>query len=211
MTAMVTPESESSVTGAFARLAGLRATGNDTPELLDAADQACTIMLKSKDAGLILARDDNVLQVTASASERSDLIQAIQLNATESPCTDYFATGEVVTIADIERLDRWPAFRNLAVSHGFRSVHTVPLRLRPQTIGPLNPFREQPSRLDRAEARLAQALAEIAATGILQNRNHRQLHEASHKVVTQQINLYGRRPDKPTLLASAPRRAIDEP
>ena len=29
MTAMGTPESESSVTGAFARLAGLRATGNE--------------------------------------------------------------------------------------------------------------------------------------------------------------------------------------
>ena len=191
---MGTPESESSVTGVFVRLAGLLATGNDTHELLDAAVHACTILLKVQDAGLILARDDDALQVMASTSERSALIEAIQLTADEGPCMACFARGEIVTIADIKRLDRWPAFRNLAVSQGFRSVHAVPLRLRSQTIGALTLFREQPGRLDRAEAQLAQALADIATAGILQDRilsdqdavQHQLQHALDSRVIIEQ-------------------------
>ena len=167
---MSAPPGESLVSGVFARLARLLATGNDTYELLDAVVQACTTLLKVKDAGLILARDDSVLQVMASTSERSALIEAIQLSADEGPCMTCFATGETVAIAEIERLDYWPAFREMAATQGFRSVHAVPLRLRSRTIGALNLFREQSGRLGPLEVTLAGALADVATAGILQDQ-----------------------------------------
>jgi hypothetical protein len=83
------------VTGVFVRVAGMLATGNDTCEVLDAVVHSCTTLLKVKDAGLFLARDDDVMQVMASTSERSDLIEAIQLTTEEGPRMACFTSGAV--------------------------------------------------------------------------------------------------------------------
>jgi AmiR/NasT family two-component response regulator len=46
----------------------------------------------------------------------------------------------------------------------------VPLRLRSETIGALNVFGRQPTRLEPADAHLVQALADVATIGLMQER-----------------------------------------
>ena len=60
---------------------------------------------------------------------------------------------------------------------GFRSAHALPLRLRAETIGVLNLFSTTGGPLPEADARLGQALADVATIGLLQHRAilHRQL------------------------------------
>jgi hypothetical protein len=56
---------------------------------------------------------------------------------------------------------------------GFRTVEALPMRLRNQVIGALNLFRAGPGPLDPADVRIAQALADVATIGLLQERNVR--------------------------------------
>ena len=66
---------------------------------------------------------------------------------------------------------RWPLFASFALEAGFRSVAALPMRLREQTIGGLNLFGEGASPVSPEDQRLAQALADVATIGILQQRS----------------------------------------
>lgn len=123
-------------------------------------------------AGAIhLLNRDGVLEVAASTSERSGFIGLLQLNAGEGPCITAVTTGELVTSHDLESLSaRWPRFAAASEDHGYRSVHAIPLRLRDEVIGSLNLFREIDGALNGADARAAQALADVATISILQQR-----------------------------------------
>jgi GAF domain-containing protein len=155
----------------FVRLADTMVDDYDMVELLDTLVEECKLVLDVAEAGLVLADSDAGLQVMASTSERSSLIESLQLREHEGPCMQCYATGEVVTIHDIRDLgDRWQSFSELALEQGFRSVHAVPLRLRGRTIGALNLFRESVGALNEDDAAIAQALADVATIGIMQER-----------------------------------------
>jgi hypothetical protein len=70
-------------------------------------------------------------------------------------------------------LERWPQFTPRAVTAGFRSANALPLRLRSQVIGSLNLLHASVDGLDSAGLRVAQALADAATIGILQQRTIR--------------------------------------
>jgi GAF domain-containing protein len=155
---------------AFVRLADTLVADLDIVDLLDTLVHECTELLDVSEAGLVLALSGHELQVMASTSERSSLIEALQLRSQEGPCMTCFETGKVVIVPDITVGDTWLAFRELALAQGFRSVHAVPLHLRQRTIGALNLFRDEPGDLSPADASVAQALADVATIGILQER-----------------------------------------
>ncbi|MBW3605995.1 MAG: GAF and ANTAR domain-containing protein [Actinobacteria bacterium] len=66
--------------------------------------------------------------------------------------------------------ERWPKFTPRILEIGMRSTCAFPLRLRNDRIGALNVYRAQPRAYTDDEVRLGQALADIAAVGILQER-----------------------------------------
>jgi GAF domain-containing protein len=162
---------EARLSVAFVHLADTLVAEFDIVDLLHTLVYNCTELLDVTEAGLVLALTGRDLQVMASTSERSSLIEALQLESHDGPCMACFETGEVVTVPDI-RQDQtpWPEFRELALAQGFRSVHAVPLHLRQRTIGALNLFRDEPGTLTPADALVAQALADVATIGILQER-----------------------------------------
>jgi GAF domain-containing protein len=67
--------------------------------------------------------------------------------------------------------DRWPAFVAASLGAGFQSVLAVPMRLRAQTIGGLNLFSAAIGWPSDADQSLAQAFADVATIGILQQRS----------------------------------------
>jgi GAF domain-containing protein len=67
-------------------------------------------------------------------------------------------------------MTEWPRFIGHTLDTGYRSVHAVPMRLRTETIGALNLFGIEPRALGPNELRIAQALADVATIGILQER-----------------------------------------
>ncbi|MEH1123144.1 GAF and ANTAR domain-containing protein [Micromonospora sp. CPCC 206061] len=122
--------------------------------------------------GLLLADQRGQLEFLAASDENTKLLELFQVQNSEGPCLDAFRTGTPVVNADLaEAAGRWPRFAPRATAAGFRSVHAFPLRLRSQVIGALNVFGSQPGpSLDDADVPIVQALADIAAIGLLQER-----------------------------------------
>jgi GAF domain-containing protein len=128
-------------------------------------------LFDARAAGLLLADHRGRLQVMAASDERSEMLELFQVQAHEGPCQDCFTQGEPVINADLTQAhDRWPTFAPRAVAAGYRSVHAFPLRLRNQSYGALNLFGTEPGRMEPADAKVVQALADVATIGMLQQR-----------------------------------------
>jgi GAF domain-containing protein len=156
----------------FVVLADTLVADYDVVELLDQLVEACVNLLGVTAAGLLLNDQKGRLALVASSSEETRLLEIFQLQNNEGPCLDCVRTRAAVTSADLESdLERWPTFVPEALAAGFRSVAALPLRLRDETIGGLNLFSDAESSLADDDRDLAQALADVATIGILQQRS----------------------------------------
>lgn len=162
---------EHQLLGTFVTLADYLVDDFDVVDLLQRLVDECISLFDASAAGILLLSRSDRLEVIASTSERSELVELMQLKVGAGPCVEAAATGEVVSVSDIDQIaDRWPAFAADARASGFSSIHAIPLRLREATLGSLNLLRDEPGSLNEADAAAARALADIATISILQQR-----------------------------------------
>jgi transcriptional regulator with GAF, ATPase, and Fis domain len=148
----------------------------DVVDLLDRLVASSVELLDVDAAGLLLIDQRGRLQVMASSSEEVRLLELLQLQNDEGPCLDCVRTGSPVVATRLADSSLWPVFTQAATSHGYHTVMAIPMRLRSETIGGINMFSTRLHSLDEAGLRIAQALADIATIGILQQRS---IHRAS--------------------------------
>jgi GAF domain-containing protein len=121
--------------------------------------------------GLLLADPKGRLQFMAASDETTKLLEIFQVQGRDGPCLDAFSSGAPVVNADLrEAAWRWPRFAPVAASVGFRWVHAFPLRLRKEVIGAMGMFGRQIGDLDDTDVQVVQALADVAAIGLLHER-----------------------------------------
>jgi transcriptional regulator with GAF, ATPase, and Fis domain len=158
-------------------LVGLADTLVDDYDLIDfmqTLSERCVELLDVTAAGIMLADADSNLRHIACSSEEMRLVELFELQLQEGPCFDAFRGSAPVSsdsAAEIER--RWPRFAPYARDNGFRAVSAVPMRLRSNVIGALNLFSVDARALVTHDLSVAQALADIATIGILQERSIR--------------------------------------
>lgn len=168
---MVSRTREAQLTATFVTLADTLVDDYDVVDLLHTLIDTCADLLDAAGAGLTLAAADGQLEVLASTSEESKLVELMQLRAGEGPCIEAYLTGKVVAVSDVDDVvDVWPLFARNALAQGFRSVHCIPMQLRGQTIGSLNLFRNSLGMLPDDDIAVARGLADIATIGILHQR-----------------------------------------
>jgi GAF domain-containing protein len=174
---------EQALADTFVRLADTMVDDYDVVDLLDQLVTACVQVLGVTAAGLLLDDQKGNLALVASSSHESRLLELFVLQNNEGPCLDCVRTGTAVTTGNLDDdRARWPLFVPAARMAGFRSVAAVPMRLREQTIGGLTLFRDRPESVSLVNRRLAQAFADVATIGILQQRSLHRSHLLSEQL-----------------------------
>jgi transcriptional regulator with GAF, ATPase, and Fis domain len=162
---------EIELTDVFVEMADTLTADFDVVDFLHLLTRRCTELLDVDAAGLLLADQRGTLHVAAASTETTRLLELFQLQIDEGPCLDCFHTGRPVEIPDLAAAsDRWPQFAPSAARSGYASVCALPMRLRDEVIGALNLFAAVPGALDPQQQRIAQALADVATIGLLQER-----------------------------------------
>lgn len=155
----------------FVALADSLVSDFDVVDVLQHLVDECVSLFDASAAGILLHSHSNGLELAVSTNERSALVAHRQLRAEAGPSVEAAMTGDVVPVDDVRRIaERWPGFATEALSAGFLSTHSLPMRLRETTLGSLTLFRERPGTLNAPDATAARALADIATVSILQQR-----------------------------------------
>ncbi|MCZ8382306.1 GAF and ANTAR domain-containing protein [Mycobacterium sp. CPCC 205372] len=141
----------------------------DVVDLLTELTEQCAQLLDVTAAGILLADPLDQLRLVAATSEQARELELFQLQADEGPCVDCYATGQPVSIADLQTESaRWPHFVPAAVDAGFVAVHAVPMRAAGIVLGALGLFGTHRGELNEADRLVGQTLAHVACVAILQ-------------------------------------------
>jgi hypothetical protein len=165
---------------AFVELADTLVDDFDVIDFLQVLAARCVELLDVGAAGIMLAAHAGALVTVAASDERARLLELFEIQNDEGPCRDCYRAGAAVVNVDLEGArTRWPLFAPQAIAAGFGSANALPLRLRSQVVGSLNLFQAGTAGLDGAGLRMAQALADAATIGILQQRTVRRSEVAA--------------------------------
>lgn len=168
---------EARLLSTFASLADTLVDDYDVVELLQTLVDACRDLLGSSAAGILLADEDGSLELMASTSEASRIVEVMQLAAEAGPGIESIRTGMQISVPSIAAVsDEWADFRDSALAQGFASIEAIPLRLRNTSIGTLNLFGTQEGPAADGDRVAARAFADVATIGILHERTLRQSH-----------------------------------
>lgn len=155
----------------FVELADTLVDDYDVIDFLHTLTEAAVELLDAQAAGLMLADQRGNVQVVASSSEESRILELFELQHDQGPCLDSYRQGVQVTNVDADLAERrWPGFGAAVKVSKFTSVHALPLRLRTETVGAMNIFLARPGELSVEDIALGQGLADIATIGLLQER-----------------------------------------
>lgn len=179
----------------FIELADTMIDDFDVLEFLGMLVDRCVELLGVAAAGVVLSDQQGGIRMAAASSEQARLIEMFAVQADDGPCLDCVRSGQPVSTGDLgTAFERWPRFAPAARAAGFQTTHALPMRLRRNVIGALNLLDEGPDGVDETSLRLAQAMADVATIGVLQQRAidqsellTMQLHTALHsRVVIEQ-------------------------
>jgi GAF domain-containing protein len=169
---------EQRIVETFVEFADTLVADFDVVEFLHRVAERCVELLDCVEAGLLIADPAGALRVMASSSERTDALELLQAQNAEGPCFECYQHGAVVLSEDLSAdAGRWPLFAPEAVRAGFASVHAVPMRAHGKAIGALNLFRSNPGRLAQPDVPVSQGMADVAAIGLLNERQSRETHD----------------------------------
>jgi GAF domain-containing protein len=161
---------EAGLARAFVRLADTLASDFDVVDFLQNLAADSVEILGAEADGVMLADPRGGLRLIASSDERMRLLELFELQGAQGPCLDAFSSGRAVQASAADSRARWPVFAPEASDAGFQMMCAVPLRVRTDVIGALNLFRGTDEPFTAAEMDIAQAMAEMAAIGLIQER-----------------------------------------
>ena len=143
----------------------------DVVDFLHGLTARCVALLDVDEAGVMLVDPSRTLRYVASSSEQMRVVELLELQHEEGPCLEAYRDGRVTMSTDADdAVKRWPNFGSHAREAGLESLAGVPMRLRLDSIGALNLFSRRPGGLSEEDQQIAQAMADIATIGVLNER-----------------------------------------
>ncbi|WP_346009448.1 GAF and ANTAR domain-containing protein [Streptomyces varsoviensis] len=161
------------VSQVFVELADTLVDEFDIIDFLQKLSARCVELLDVTAAGILLADSYGRLQTIAASDEHTRLLELFSLQHEQGPCVECYTRGVARTNIDLANATHtagWPRFAHHARDAGFTTTHAFPLRLRQHVVGAMNLFHADRRPLGAEDSALAQALADVATIGILQQR-----------------------------------------
>ncbi|MFG2794754.1 GAF domain-containing protein [Streptomyces sp. NPDC048419] len=153
---------------AFVGLADTYAPDFDPLRLFDRLVHICRRLLDVDAAAVMIADARGTLKTMAATEDEAAFIELMQLQTGRGPCMDCYRTGEARGVPDIAAEgERWPTLVAAMADAGYRSLHTVPVRLHDRALGALTLLSARTGDLPGGEFDLAQALTDSAALGLM--------------------------------------------
>ncbi|MFH9423275.1 ANTAR domain-containing protein [Streptomyces sp. NPDC017529] len=148
----------------------------DDFDLIDFLHQLCdrcNELLDVTAVGVMLTDPDGRLHLIAASDEHTRLLELFALQTDQGPCVECHRSGTArlnVDLGSPAQTAAFPLFAERARRTGFTTTHALPMRLRQQIVGALNLFQAHEQNISDSDARIAQALADVATIAILQHR-----------------------------------------
>jgi GAF domain-containing protein len=122
---------------------------------------------RASGAGLLLVREDGVLELLSATSHRAIELEIYQVQSGDGPCQDAVRERRTVTAGSLDEIgERWPGFAQVARRAGIDALRAVPLMWHHRAIGGVNLFWASAAKLSGEEEQLIQAVADIATLAI---------------------------------------------
>ncbi|WP_030567583.1 GAF and ANTAR domain-containing protein [Streptomyces aureocirculatus] len=145
----------------------------DLIEFLHQLCERCDALLDVSAVGVMLAAPNGDLQLVAASDEQTRLLELFAVQTDQGPCVECHRSGCArlnISLGSPVQTAAFPRFAERARKAGFATTHALPMRLRRQIVGALNLFDTRDQKLSDTDARVTQALADVATIAILQHR-----------------------------------------
>jgi GAF domain-containing protein len=144
----------------------------ESPEqILDRLGNYCTELLGIHGVGVLLKSEKGDLEVATANTEAGKIVEGLEAELREGPCTESLASGEQLHWPDLAlAADRYPRFVPKALEAGVRSIHALPMTIRSQVVGSVDIIHLEVLDLDAAQLATAQLLADVTISFIGNSR-----------------------------------------
>lgn len=113
--------------------------------------EACVELFGVSGSGIMLADDQNVSRYVAASDGPSRILELLESELGQGPCTEAFVLGHPVESEDLTTDPHWPDLATAIAPHGVHAVLGVPVRLGGVTVGTLDVYRDHPAEWDESE------------------------------------------------------------
>lgn len=118
---------------------------------LQEVTNACVDLFGVSGSGIMLADEQNISRYVAASDEPGRVLETLETELGEGPCTEAFVLGTSVTVTDLANESRWPELAAAIAPYPVRAVLGVPVRLGGVTVGTLDIYKDHPSEWDESE------------------------------------------------------------
>lgn len=172
---------EGALREAFLRLGDALIGDFDIADFLDALAVRCAALDGVTAAGITVVDDAEWPALLGSSHDHARVLEAVQQQSGAGPLAEAVATGDQIHVEHLGDAP-WARFADAAAALGYRSLLTVPLRLRSTRTGAITLYSAGTGPWPEATAELAQALADIAAMSIALHRASRVRPRAAERL-----------------------------
>lgn len=170
----VTGSEQADLAGVFADIARQLEAETSPERTQDRVTRAAVATVDGCDhAAISIVRRRGGIETVAATDEVPERVDAIQYDTGQGPCVGAISEHETYLIHDLVGDERWPAFsRRAADETGVRSMLSIRLFLREDTIGALNLYSRRPDAFDQQGYAVGTVLAAHAAVAMSAAQEH---------------------------------------
>jgi GAF domain-containing protein len=155
----------------LAEFAQLMADDREPKSILERLGAYCTELLPVHGVGVLLRNEKGELEVATANTEKGSIVERLEAELREGPCTDSIASGEQIAVPDLELTrEQYPRFTPAALEAGVRAIHGLPLTMRGQVVGSMDLIATDVLNLTAAEISTAQMLGDVTVSYLANSR-----------------------------------------